>query len=410
MKQIHTYRLLDIRPEPGGGNQIPGGVVERIDYTPYGVARHRSSVDNKTSADEDYPDGVLDLKDSGFFSSGFGNEEADTDLAPPFGVWDGADATRFSAEFGRGNTAPAGWLSDPALALTVGTDNSIGFSGYMFDFEGEHYSQRYRVYIPELGRWGQRDPIGYVDGMNLYEYVLSSPNRDTDPLGLYPRGIPPGAIDPGPPAHPPGAWMPFLPNGNRTNKPPYITNPNISQCSVDLRCNRVTPAIHTQYGSIPETAHCYLVITHPDGSQTEVRAGPLRNGNSSGSSNNPVSDDPCGCDDGTREGWGPIVPYIGPHGPGARPDGKDSPDGTDSPDGGRPARVNIQLTPPTGVTACELANCLMRQVQATGVSCTQYSVLGPNSNTTISSALSECGLSDIKSPIFAPGWGHPGLP
>ncbi len=35
-----------------------------------------------------------------------------------------------------------------------------------------------------LGRWVQRDPIGYHDGMGLYEYVRSSPLRGLDPRGL----------------------------------------------------------------------------------------------------------------------------------------------------------------------------------------------------------------------------------
>ena len=35
------------------------------------------------------------------------------------------------------------------------------------------------------GRFLQRDPLGYVDGMNLFEYVKSKPMRNTDPLGQY---------------------------------------------------------------------------------------------------------------------------------------------------------------------------------------------------------------------------------
>ena len=36
---------------------------------------------------------------------------------------------------------------------------------------------------PELGRWARRDPLGYVDGMSLYEYVASKPTRASDPYG-----------------------------------------------------------------------------------------------------------------------------------------------------------------------------------------------------------------------------------
>ena len=36
---------------------------------------------------------------------------------------------------------------------------------------------------PKLGRFVQRDPIGYHDGMNVYEYVRSSPTSFVDPTG-----------------------------------------------------------------------------------------------------------------------------------------------------------------------------------------------------------------------------------
>ena len=40
------------------------------------------------------------------------------------------------------------------------------------------------AYNPTLGRWMQQDPIGYVDGMSLYEYVQSDPIILRDPVGL----------------------------------------------------------------------------------------------------------------------------------------------------------------------------------------------------------------------------------
>lgn len=40
-------------------------------------------------------------------------------------------------------------------------------------------------YDPALGRFLERDPGGYIDGANLYEYVRSSPVRWTDPSGLF---------------------------------------------------------------------------------------------------------------------------------------------------------------------------------------------------------------------------------
>ena len=40
------------------------------------------------------------------------------------------------------------------------------------------------AYSPTLGRWLQPDPSGYTDGLNLQEFVGSSPVDYTDPVGL----------------------------------------------------------------------------------------------------------------------------------------------------------------------------------------------------------------------------------
>lgn len=46
-------------------------------------------------------------------------------------------------------------------------------------------------YDYSTGRWLQRDPLGYVDGMNLYEYVESNPvkNFDSNGLSIIPPGL-----------------------------------------------------------------------------------------------------------------------------------------------------------------------------------------------------------------------------
>ncbi|RJP32933.1 MAG: hypothetical protein C4547_12860, partial [Phycisphaerales bacterium] len=45
---------------------------------------------------------------------------------------------------------------------------------------------RARWYNPDLGRWMQRDPAEYVDGLNIYEYVASRPYNLLDPMGDRP--------------------------------------------------------------------------------------------------------------------------------------------------------------------------------------------------------------------------------
>lgn len=40
------------------------------------------------------------------------------------------------------------------------------------------------MYHSTLGRWLQRDPLLYHDGMDLYQYVRSKPTSNVDPSGL----------------------------------------------------------------------------------------------------------------------------------------------------------------------------------------------------------------------------------
>jgi RHS repeat-associated protein len=63
-------------------------------------------------------------------------------------------------------------------------NNEILYAGYRLNSETGLYQVRNREYHPTLGRWLQRDPIGYHDGMNLYEYVRSGPVTFLDPFGL----------------------------------------------------------------------------------------------------------------------------------------------------------------------------------------------------------------------------------
>jgi RHS repeat-associated protein len=44
---------------------------------------------------------------------------------------------------------------------------------------------RNRYYDYYTGRWLTHDPLGYVDGMNLYEYGRSNPPNRLDPSGLW---------------------------------------------------------------------------------------------------------------------------------------------------------------------------------------------------------------------------------
>ena len=58
------------------------------------------------------------------------------------------------------------------------------FTGREYDAESGLYHYRARAYSPVIGRFLQRDPIGYYDSMNLFEYAQNNPINWLDPLGL----------------------------------------------------------------------------------------------------------------------------------------------------------------------------------------------------------------------------------
>jgi len=78
--------------------------------------------------------------------------------------------------------------------------NAVLYCGYRWDFETGLYQVRYRYYHPSLGRFMQRDPEGYSDSPNLYEYALGRPSNCTDPQGrvvvvITGLGVQPGDRD-----------------------------------------------------------------------------------------------------------------------------------------------------------------------------------------------------------------------
>lgn len=77
----------------------------------------------------------------------------------------------------RGRSLGAGELSDRG--------NIVGWCGYLYEEATGMWLARHRWQIPELGRWANRDPIGYAGGgQNLYEYVNGNPVFLQDSMGL----------------------------------------------------------------------------------------------------------------------------------------------------------------------------------------------------------------------------------
>jgi len=63
-------------------------------------------------------------------------------------------------------------------------NKTLLFQGRRYDPETGFYYYRNRYYSPVLGRFLQRDPAGYQDGMSLYLFAGSSPLLRLDFLGL----------------------------------------------------------------------------------------------------------------------------------------------------------------------------------------------------------------------------------
>ncbi|WP_428940632.1 RHS repeat-associated core domain-containing protein [Fontivita pretiosa] len=68
-------------------------------------------------------------------------------------------------------------------ASTGSFDWNIGHQGLMHDEDSGLVYNRHRMLHPGLGRFMQRDPVGYVDGMNLYTSASANPILNVDPTG-----------------------------------------------------------------------------------------------------------------------------------------------------------------------------------------------------------------------------------
>ncbi len=181
------YHLYDVQFSSRIIIDSSADIIEWVDYTPYGVARHHPKYDVDGDGDFDgvdrgivsqlsgirqFPANPTDIDEAGY------RAEADLNRDGTINSTDNTIANGASNESAIG----AGLIS--TLGGTNGSDNQIGYDGYCFNSEALQYAVRYRVYVPALGRWIERDPAGYVDGRNLYESTKSSPVTLTDPFGL----------------------------------------------------------------------------------------------------------------------------------------------------------------------------------------------------------------------------------
>lgn len=84
----------------------------------------------------------------------------------------------------RGLVSGDGSQPTPAAGQISAQGNLVGYDGYIFEPATGMYCVRHRWYLPELGRWGRRDPANFADGSSLYQYGISSPIVRIDSYGL----------------------------------------------------------------------------------------------------------------------------------------------------------------------------------------------------------------------------------
>jgi len=196
------YYVQNWRADVVAITKSDGNPLQYVVYSPYGEAVTHAV------ADVDL-DGDVDSNDQAAWANGVPTGSfayaALEDLNH-----DGTDSAADDALFDESYADNLG-LSGRGRLTAAKLNNRKGYAGYEHDESLTMYHVRHRVYRPDLGRWMTRDPLGYVDGMGLYEYVRGMAVRGRDPSGLA-RAVPcvpgqcvvfkdPGAIPEVPPGH-----------------------------------------------------------------------------------------------------------------------------------------------------------------------------------------------------------------
>ncbi len=202
--EFYYYAILDANFNVLGLINHTGRLVERYEYTPYGqrtVYSHpifRGDVNGDGYVGLDDMDAILanintnpqgphpaDLNGDGYISS--------YDLDVVLAMWNSGYTTSTDPDITYPTLISARFTSNGSSSGIGPALCEVGHQGLFHDEEfgaqGGLIYNRARTLYPRMGRFMQRDPLGYVDGMNMYAsyYALGS---QLDPYGLDtdPRG------------------------------------------------------------------------------------------------------------------------------------------------------------------------------------------------------------------------------
>ncbi len=166
------YLLQNWRADVVLSIDTAGTITDRIRYTAYGEPQRYSLSDLAGGgATATAPDAAIDNNDYTAFINAFGASDPLADVNGD-GLVDSNDYILFINNYSAGSDGP---LGSGVLSSELDAGFRRGYAGYEFDpVLGASYASVYhvrnRVYDAENGRWTKRDPLGYVDGMGLYEY------------------------------------------------------------------------------------------------------------------------------------------------------------------------------------------------------------------------------------------------
>jgi len=145
-----------------------GGLVEQVRYSSYGVSYGLPAGD--TDSDGDY-----DATDLAAITGSY-DVRKDANLDGSIDIFDVLHA----ASVGGGGYVTTG----RDVLGNSHNENRFGYGAYLRDPAVSQLHVRHRVFRSDIGRWLTRDPAGYVDGLNLYEYVMARSVKYLDPSGL----------------------------------------------------------------------------------------------------------------------------------------------------------------------------------------------------------------------------------